>query len=80
MIDHQVDYIHSKSLLQLGEWMAKQYKRSIRTRIESELEIQGSGIESEALQEQWKAQVHAQTRPLTGGIFHPIQEWVLISV
>ena len=72
MIDHQVDHIHSKSLVQLGEWMAKQYKRSIITKFESEKKVQDCGVESEVLEKQWKAQVHAQTRPLKGGIFHLI--------
>jgi hypothetical protein len=72
MIDHQVNHIHSKSLIQLGEWMAKQYKRSVITKFKSEQEVQDCGIDSEVLQEQWKAQVHAQTKPLTGGIFHLI--------
>jgi hypothetical protein len=72
MIDHQVHHIHSKSLVQLGEWMAKQYKRSLITKFKSEQEVQDCGIDSEVLQEQWEAQVDAQTKPLTGWIFHLI--------
>ena len=52
--------------------MAKQYKRSLATKFKSEQEIQDCGIDSEGLQEEWKAQVHAQTKPLKGEIFHLI--------
>ena len=69
MIDHQVDHIHSKSLVQLGEWMAKQYKRSLITKFNSEQEVRGCGIDAEVLQEEWKAQIHAQTKPLKGEVF-----------
>jgi hypothetical protein len=71
MIDHQVDHIHSKSLVQLGDWMAKQYKRSVKTKYESELIIQNCGINSEILEAEWKAQVYAQTKPMTGEYILP---------
>ena len=54
--------------MQLGDWVAKQYNKSVNQKFESELNVQRCSVDSEVLQAEWQAQILAQTKPLPGEI------------
>ncbi|KDR79080.1 hypothetical protein GALMADRAFT_136978 [Galerina marginata CBS 339.88] len=68
MIDTQVKHIDEKSLLSLGNWLQRKWKTTVEKKnaaCEGLQPILDLGYTEDVLQNEWKAQIIEQTKPLT---------------
>ncbi|TFK61658.1 hypothetical protein BDN72DRAFT_934724 [Pluteus cervinus] len=64
VLDAQVQHLDHTSLKRLGHWLLRRIQHCQRKRLEAEKGLAECGQPETLLRAQWKAQVHAQTRPL----------------
>ena len=62
-LDNQVEYLHTKSLQGLGQWLSKHWYSCQDKHICHQAWLDDMGIDEDYLREQWHEQVRQQTKP-----------------
>ncbi|KAJ3474207.1 hypothetical protein NLI96_g12591 [Meripilus lineatus] len=63
VLDEQVKYLDTKSLLGLGMWLNRRWQRCESMKREAEDHLLRDGVDMEVLKAEWEAQVRTQTKP-----------------
>ncbi|KAL0569924.1 hypothetical protein V5O48_012042 [Marasmius crinis-equi] len=62
-LDTQIQHADKESMLKLGSWLCNKWGNAHGRLSEAERILDGLGLEDDYLREQWKEQIHEQTRP-----------------